>query len=86
VDVHDVLADDDVVLIRGTVSGTASGRLFGAPATRHRSEASYFDYVRVDQGRIVERVQQPDALGQMRQFYGKALGSVGAAAMIFRQP
>jgi predicted ester cyclase len=43
VDVHDVLADDDVVLIRGTVSGTASGRLFGAPATRHRSEASYLD-------------------------------------------
>jgi predicted ester cyclase len=86
VDLHDVVAQGDVVLVRGTVSGTATGRLFGAPATRRRYDASYFDYVRLDGGRIVERVQQADVLRQMRQLYGKALGSVGATAMIFRLP
>ena len=47
-------------------------------------EASFFDYVRVDDGRIVERIQQADVLGQMRQFYGKALGLIGLDAMFPR--
>jgi predicted ester cyclase len=85
VDLHEVLGDGDVALARGTVSGTATGRLYGAPATKRSYQASFFDYVRVQDGRIVERVQQADILGQMRQLYGKGLGLVGLGAMFLRQ-
>jgi predicted ester cyclase len=85
VDLHEVMADEDVALARGTVSGTASGRLYGAPATKRGYQASFFDYVRLSDGLIVERIQQADILGQMRQLYGKGLGVVGLAAMFLRQ-
>ena len=62
VELHDVLATEDVVLARGTVRGTATG----------------------DGGLIVERVQQADVLGQMRQLYGKAMDLVGLGAMLWR--
>ena len=79
-----ILAGGDVALAHGTVRGTATGRLYRAPATKRSFEASFFDYVRVEDGRIVERVQQADVLGQMRQLYGKALGLVGLDAMFLR--
>ena len=79
-----VLADDDAALAHGTVRGTATGRLYGAPATKRSFEASFFDYVRVADGQIIERVQQADMLSQMRQFYGKALGLMGLDAMFLR--
>ena len=84
VELDQVLASGDVALAHGTVRGTATGRLYGAPATKRSFEASFFDYVRVEDGRIVERVQQADVLGQMRQLYGKALGLVGLDAMFLR--
>ena len=79
-----VMTHDDVALAHGTVRGTATGRLYGAPATKRQFEASFFDYVRVDDGLIVERIQQADVLGQMRQLYGKAVGLVGLGAMFWR--
>ena len=79
VKLHDLATGPDFAIARGTVSGTALGRLYGAPATKHHYEESYFDYVRLDQGRIVERVQQADVLGQMRQLYGRVLGVAGSA-------
>jgi predicted ester cyclase len=84
VELAQVLADGDAALAHGTVRGTATGRLYGAPATKRSFEASFFDFVRVDDGQIVERVQQADALSQMRQLYGKALGLVGLDAMFLR--
>jgi predicted ester cyclase len=84
VELDQVLASGDVALAHGTVRGTATGRLYGAPATKRSFQASFFDYVRVDSGRIVERVQQADVLAQMRQLYGKALGLVGLDAMFLR--
>jgi predicted ester cyclase len=84
VELPQILADESVVLAHGTVTGTATGRLYGAPATKRSCEASFFDFVRVDGGRIIERVQQADVLGQMRQLYGKGLGTVGLAAMFWR--
>jgi predicted ester cyclase len=84
VELAQVMADGDVALAHGTVRGTATGRLYGAPATKRSFEASYFDYVRVQDGLIIERVQQADVLGQMRQLYGKALGLVGLDAMYLR--
>jgi len=84
VELHNVLATADVAVARGTVRGTATGRLYGAPATKRSCEASFFDYVRLENGLIIERVQQADVLGQMRQLYGKALGLVGLGAMLWR--
>jgi predicted ester cyclase len=84
VDLAQILGDDSVAIAHGTARGTASGRLYGAPATKRPFEASFFDYVRVDNDRIVERVQQTDVLRQMRQLYGKALGLVGLDAMFLR--
>jgi predicted ester cyclase len=84
VDLAQVLADGEVALAQGTVRGTATGRLYGAPATKRSFEASFFDYVQVDDGQIIERVQQADVLAQMRQLYGKALGLVGLDAMFLR--
>ena len=75
-----------VVLAHGEARGTADGRLYGAPATHRRYRASYFDRVRVVDGLIVERVQQADVLGQIRQLYGRALGAVGLSAMLWRLP
>ena len=83
------VADGDgysIVLAHGRATGTAEGRLYGAPATHRRYTASYFDRVRIERGLIVERVQQADVLGQMRQLYGRALGSVGLSAMLWRLP
>ncbi len=62
--------------------GTATGPLYGAPATR-RSRASFFDYVRLAEGLIVERVQQADVLGRMRQPYGRALGTIGLGGLLW---
>ena len=84
VELHDVVATGDVALAHGTARGTATGRLYGAPATKRAFEASFFDCVRVDNGLIVERVQQTDVLGLMRQLYGKAIGVVGLGAMLWR--
>jgi predicted ester cyclase len=84
--VTDVTDGGSVVLAHGTATGTADGRLYGAPATHRRYTASYFDRVRLADGLIVERVQQADVLGQMRQLYGRALGSVGISAMLCRLP
>jgi predicted ester cyclase len=84
VELSQILADADVSVAHGTARGTATGRLYGAPATKRAFAASYFDYVKVEDGKIVERVQQTDVLGQMRQLYGKTLGLVGLDAMFLR--
>jgi predicted ester cyclase len=84
VELPHIMASGDVALAHGTVRGSALGRLYGAPATKRPYEASFFDYVRVDDGRIVERIQQADAFGQMRQLYGKAVGLAGIGAMFLR--
>lgn len=85
VELHNLGGGADFAVARGTVSGTATGRLYGAPATKRRYEASFFDYVRSEEGLIIERVQQADVLGQMRQLYGRAMGLIGLGAMFLRQ-
>jgi predicted ester cyclase len=79
-----IMTEGDVAIAHGTVHGTATGRLYGAPATRRSFEASFFDYVRVSNGQIVERIQQADVLGQMRQLYGRGVGLVGLGTMFWR--
>ena len=91
--IDDVAAEGDRVYARLTVTGTNSGRFFGAPPTGRSYEASMFDYARLEDGRIVERIQQSDTLSQLRQMYAGAArkaavagaGLVTAAAfLVFR--
>ena len=87
--IEDVAADGDKVYARLTVTGTNAGRFFGAPPTGRSYEASMFDYARLENGRIVERIQQSDTLSQLRQMYAGAAkktavagaGLLGAAAL-----
>ena len=40
-----------------------------------------FDYARLEDGRIVERIQQSDTLSQLGQMYGGAAKKAGAATV-----
>jgi predicted ester cyclase len=77
-----VVTDGSQVVAVGTARGRQSGRLFGAPATRREYAVSMFDYVRVEDGRIVDRIQQADMLGQMRQLFGPLLVVVLVVAAV----
>ncbi len=86
--IDDVAAEGARVYARLTVSGTNTGRFFGAPPTGRSYEANMFDYARLEDGRIVERIQQSDTLSQLRQMYsgaakkGVAIALVGVTALI----
>ena len=67
--IDDCIAEDDKVYARLTVTGTNSGSFYGIPATGGTYEVSMFDYARIEDGKIVERIQQSDTLSQMRQMY-----------------
>lgn len=79
-EILDVAGEGDRVYARLVASGTNTGPLFGVPPTGGAYSVSMFDYVRLDAtGKIVERVQQSDALGQFRQMYG---GTARKAAIL----
>jgi predicted ester cyclase len=81
--IDDLVGEDDKVYARLTVTGTNTGRFFGAPPTGRRFEVSMFDYARLEDGRIVERMQQSDTLSQFRQMYpGAARKGAVAAALL----
>ena len=77
--IEDCVAEGDRVYARLTVTGTNTGRFFGVPPTRRAYEVNMFDYARLEDGRIVERIQQADALGQLRQMYARAAKTAGLA-------
>lgn len=78
--VDDVVAEDDKVYARLTVTGTNTGRFFGVPPTGRPYQVNMFDYARLEDGRIVERIQQSDTLSQIGQMYGGAAKKAGLAA------
>ena len=75
----DCVAEEDRVYARLTVTGTNSGNFYGIPATGGAYEVSMFDYAKIEDGRIVERIQQSDTLSQMRQMYSGAAKKSAAA-------
>lgn len=77
--IDDMVSEGDKVYARLTVTGTNSGRFFGTPPTGRSYEASMFDYARIEDGRIVERIQQSDTLSQLTQMYGGAAKKAGLA-------
>ena len=78
--IDDMVSEDDRIYARLTVTGTNSGRFFGAPPTGRSYEASMFDYAKIEDGRIVERIQQSDTFSQLRQMYSGAARKAGLAA------
>ena len=65
--IEDLVSEGDKVYVRPTVTGTNSGRFFGTPPIGRSYEASMFDYARIEDGRIVERIQQSHTLSQLTQ-------------------
>lgn len=86
--IDDLAAEGDRVYARLTVTGTNTGNFFGVPPTGRRYEVGMFDYAKLEDGRIVERVQQSDLLSQFRQMYVGAakkaaiVGGLAAAAVL----
>jgi predicted ester cyclase len=79
-EMEDCVAEGDRVYARLTVRGTNSGRFYGIPATNRAYEVSMFDYATIEDGRVVERIQQSDTLSQLRQMYAGAAKKAGMIA------
>lgn len=67
VEVHHMLAEDDVVAVRATFGGTSQGPLMGAPPTGKPVQIPSMVFLRIRDGQIVERWEQADLLGLMLQ-------------------
>ncbi|MGH3513115.1 MAG: ester cyclase [Pseudonocardiaceae bacterium] len=66
-DLHQLVAEDDLVVERFTASGTHTGVLMGAPPSGRRIVLDGINIFRLDGDRIVERWGQLDTLGLLRQ-------------------
>ena len=67
VEIHDLVAEDDLVVVRATFAGTSQGPLMGAPPTGKPVQIASMAIVRLRDGRFVERWEQADMLGLMLQ-------------------
>ena len=76
-----MVSEGEKVYARLAVRGTNTGRFFGAPPTGRSYEASMFDYARIEEGRIMEGIQQSDTLSQLARMYGGAARKAGLAAV-----
>jgi predicted ester cyclase len=65
--VEDIVADGDMVAIRGTASGTHEGEFFGHPPTGKRFSAEQVHWFRLADAKVVEHWAVRDDLGQMQQ-------------------
>jgi steroid delta-isomerase-like uncharacterized protein len=75
--VEDCIAEGDKVFARNKVTGTSLGPMMGMPPSGRSFSADMFDYVKVQDGKIVERIQLPDNMGMMQQMFGGAPGMPG---------
>ena len=67
VEIHDLVAEDDLVVVRATMTGTSRGPMMGAPPTGKPVQITSIVIVRLRDGRFVERWEQMDHLGLMLQ-------------------
>ena len=75
--IDDCAAEGDKVFARDTVTGTNTGPMMGMPPTNKGFEMCMFDYVKVNDGRIVERIQLGDNMGMVQQLFGGMPGMPG---------
>ena len=66
-DIHDQIAQDDLVVNRITWHGVHSGTLAGVPATSQSIELRGINMFRIKNGRVVEQWAQLDMLGLLQQ-------------------
>ena len=66
-DLHQLVAEDDIVVERFTASGTHQGELMGVPGTGKTITLPGINIFRVSEGKIVERWGQLDQLGLLHQ-------------------
>ena len=67
-ELHQVVAQDDVVAARGRMIGTHQGELMGMPASGNTIEVEVGDFLRLDDdGNIVEYWSIMDTLAFMQQ-------------------
>lgn len=75
-EVHDLVAEGDMVVIRWSATGTHAGDFNGFPATGRVATLHAISIVRMKDGHIVEGWQESDRLGMAQQ-----LGMVPKSAM-----
>lgn len=80
--IEDVTAEADKVYARLRVRGTQKGTLFGMPATNRSYEVQMFDYARIKEGKIVERIQQSDNLGQFVSLFKTRFITIAGLVML----
>jgi steroid delta-isomerase-like uncharacterized protein len=66
-EVHEVVAGDDLVAYRATLSGTHTGELLGIPATGRAFSAQHMHMLRLRGGRSCEHWATRDDLGMLQQ-------------------
>ncbi|MHC3438411.1 ester cyclase [Natrialbaceae archaeon A-gly3] len=68
VTVEDIIAEEDTVAARVTWRATHTGEFLGIEPTGREVEFPVFAFLRLQDGKVVERWIQPDQLGLMQQF------------------
>lgn len=64
---HDMLADGDLVAVRGTMTGTHQGEFMDIPATGNRVEVPFADFFRLEGGKVAEHWGVTDTHVMMAQ-------------------
>ena len=67
VEVHDVIAEGELVAARVTYSGTHQGQFVGIPATGRRAQTAGVDFFRMQDGRQAEHWGGPDMATLLQQ-------------------
>jgi steroid delta-isomerase-like uncharacterized protein len=70
-DLHEVVAEGDLVAVRWTASGTHRGPFFDIPGTGNSVEISGLSMLRFQNGKIVEGWLERETLGILRQITGE---------------
>ncbi len=65
--IHDLIAEGDKVVARGTWSGSQKGEFMGVPASGRSVTFGVIDVFRFADGKVVEHWGQSDELGLMQQ-------------------
>ena len=60
---HEIIAEDDIVAVRMTQRGTHEGTFMGIEPTGNSFEINAMGFVRLEDGKIVERWGVPDLFG-----------------------
>lgn len=66
-EIHEMVAEDDQVMLRMTYSGIHDGSFFGIEPTGLRFEVEEYLFFRLENGKIVENRWLGDYLGLLRQ-------------------